>query len=309
MTTTIRAVSALVALGVSGMLLAGCGAASSGAPATGGPTGTSAPVSTQAGPDTNTPEGKFEAWSIKFENLMADCMKAAGFQYVPRPLHLTQPAGNVAGKDPALVSYDVLKAYRQKYGYGKFYASDVYPNDPNVVAPSDPAGNPNDAIRSALDPARQQAYDQAYDGGAHDRQMTTATKKPDPTAGGCLAKVNQQAGPTPGGAAATATPTTGADAANAEQQFQTDPAVLAAAQSYGSCLVQHGYTVPSVKPGVIERTLEQAIQQERSTSPAPDKKQGLSKEIKTSLDDLECGKAYEAAAKPFVEKLLQVGAG
>ncbi|GAA3437217.1 hypothetical protein [Kutzneria kofuensis] len=300
MTTTIRVAVALLG----GALLAGCGAAPSAAPTTGT---SSAAAPTQAGPDTNTPEGRAEADSIKSENLMADCMKAAGFQYVPHPQHYTQSAGNVAGKDPATVPYDVLKTYRQKYGYGSNYASDVYPNDPNVVPPYTPAANPNNAIRDALDPARKQAYDLAYDGGARE-QFESGSKKPDIRTGGCVAKVNQQIGNT-GGPKTTTDPAAEAAAAQAQQQFQTDPTVLSAAQAYGSCLQQHGYTVPSTKPGVIERTLEQLVQQEHTDHPVADKKQGLSKEIQTSLDDLECGKAYEAAAKPFVEKLLQVGVG
>jgi hypothetical protein len=302
MTTTIRAVAAVLGLGA---LLAGCGAAPSTGSSPAG-TSTSAAAATQAGPDTNTPEGRAEADSIKFENLMADCMKAAGFQYVPHPQHYTQPAGNVAGKDPATVPYDVLKAYRQKYGYGYNYASDVYPNDPNVVQAYRPDQNPNNAIRDALDPARQQAYDQAYDGGSR-KPLFSSDKKQDVKIGGCMAKINGQIGNNP--VHVTTNPTAQAAAAQAEQEFTTNPAVLNAAQAYGSCLQQHGYTVPSTKPGVIEHTVEQLVQQEHSEHPVADKKQGLAKEIQTSLDDLECGKAYEAAAKPFVEKLLQNGVG
>lgn len=303
MTTTIRA---LLALGACGVLLAGCGSAPS---ATSAGTTTSAATPTQTGPDTNTAEGRAEAWSIKFENLMADCMKAAGFQYVAHPAHYTRPAGNVAGKDPALVPYDTLKAYRQKYGYGTYYAADVYPNDPNVVAPDPgPESNPNNAIRSSLDSARQQAYDQAYDGGTRE-QMAKTGKKTDIHEGGCVDKITKQIGNSDDGVSTTTDPTAEAAAAQAEQQFTTDPTVLSAAQDYGSCLQQHGYTVTSVKPGVIDRTLGQLVEQEHTNSPAVDRKQGLSKEIKISLDDLECGKAYEAAAKPFVEKLLQVGVG
>jgi hypothetical protein len=305
MTTTIRA---LLAVAAAGVLLAGCGGAPSAT--SNAPTGisSSAATPTEAAPDTNTPEGKAEAWSIKFENLMADCMKAAGFQYVAHPQHYSRPAGNVAGKDPALVPYDVLRPYREKYGYGTYYAGDVFPNDPNVVnVAAGPESNPNNAIRAALDPARQKAYDQALDGGARS-QLATSGKKTDVHEGGCTDKISKQLGDiddTP----ATTNPTSQATAAQAEQDFVTSPTVLNAAQAYGSCLQQHGYSVPSTKPGVIERTLEQLVEQEHTDSPAVDKKQALAKEIKIALDDLECGKAYEAAAKPFVQKLLQVGVG
>jgi hypothetical protein len=301
MTTTIRAVAAVLGLGA---LLAGCGGGPSAGPSTGGTTSAGAP--TQAGPDTNTPEGRAEADSIKSENLMADCMKAAGFQYVPHPQHYTRPAGNIAGKDPATVPYDVLKTYRQKYGYGSNYAADVYPNDPNVVQTYRPDQNPNNAIRDGLDAARKQAYDQAYDGGPR-KTLSSSDKKEDVKVGGCMAKINAQIGNNT--VNVTTDPAAQAAAAQAEQEFTTNPAVLNAAQAYGGCLQQHGYTVPSTKPGAIEHTLEQLVEQEHSEHPVADKKQGLDKEIKTALDDLECGKAYEAAAKPFVEKLLQNGVG
>ncbi len=305
MTTTIRA---LLALGACGVLLAGCGSAPS-ATSTNAGTSTTSTTRTQAAPDTNTPEGRAEAWSIKFENLMADCMKAAGFQYVAHPQHYTRPAGDIAGKDPALVPYDTLKPYRQKYGYGTYYAADVFPNDPNVISTSaGPESNPNNAIRTALDPARQEAYDQAYDGGTRE-QMAKTGKKTDIHEGGCSDKISKQLGNSDGEASTTTDPTAQAAAAQAEQQFTTDATVLSAAQDYGSCLRQRGYTVPSTKPGVIEHTLGQLVELEHTNSPAVDRKQGLTKEIKTSLDDLECGKAYEVAAKPFVEKLLQVGVG
>jgi len=187
MTTTIRAVAALLGLGA---LLAGCGGGPSAAPTGGASSSAAAP--TQAGPDTNTPEGRAEADSIKSENLMADCMKAAGFRYVPHPAHYTRPAGNIAGKDPATVPYDVLKTYRQKYGYGSNYATDVYPNDPNVVAPTDPAANPNNAIRDALDPARKKAYDQAYDGGAREAYEASGYKTATPSGGQHLFHTNKR---------------------------------------------------------------------------------------------------------------------
>ncbi|WIX75096.1 hypothetical protein QRX50_26475 [Amycolatopsis carbonis] len=304
MSTKITKTALLFALAAGTAVLAGCGGSTDNAPAPAA--ASSAASSTEAAtggtaPDTSTPEGKAEADSVKSENLMADCMKRAGFKYVPHPMRYAVSKSNIAGIDPALTSYEALKAYRQKYGYGTGYAKDVFPNDPAVAVPVNPP-NPNNAIRAALPAAQQTAYDTAY--GAPRELSYADAKKPQ---GGCIAEVNRQMGNTGGESKSDAGQQ--AAAREASQRFETDSRVLAAAQDYGSCLRRKGYAVPSTKPGVVEHTLSQAAQQEYDSNPAASKQQGLSKEIKTSLDDLECGKAYEAVAKPFVQALLQAGVG
>jgi hypothetical protein len=308
MTTTIRAVAALVALGTSGILLAGCGGAQAGnGPAAASARSAAAPSTSAdatAGTDANA---QYDPKSVQFENLMADCMKKAGFQYVPAPLPIGPPVNSLGAKDPALVPYDQLKAFRSKYGFGGLYAQDVYPNDPNVV-PKDPPDrvNPNNAIRTALSPAQQEAYDDAYDGGYLRKIEAAGTKKGIKT-GGCAASVSARVYPP--GRGSTIDLAASAKATQAEQAFTTDPTVVSDAQSYGTCLRQKGYTVPSTKPGVIEQTVSSIVEQEHTDNPDPDKRQGLDGEIKKALDDLECGRVYEVAAKPFVENLLQNGVG
>ncbi|MEV4599892.1 hypothetical protein AB0K15_21145 [Amycolatopsis sp. NPDC049253] len=303
MSTKTTKTALLVALAAGTALLAGCGggADNAAAPAAASSAAPGTEAAAGGAPDTSTPEGRAEADSIKSENLMADCMKRAGFKYVPHPMRYVVSKSNIAGMDPALTSYEALKAYRQKYGYGTGYAKDVFPNDPAVAVPENPP-NPNNAIRAALPAAEQKAYDTAY---GTPRELTYADAKKPP--GGCIGEINRQMGNTGGESKSDA----GRQAAarEAAQRFETDPRVLAAAQDYGSCLRRKGYAVPSTKPGVIEHTLSQAAQQEYDSNPAASKQQGLSKEIKTSLDDLECGKAYEAVAKPFVQALLQAGVG
>ena len=267
-----------------------------------------APASaTSAAPDTSSPEGKAEADSIKFENLMADCMKAAGFTYIPHPMQYTRPATNLAGQDPALVPYDQLKTYRAKYGFG-VYARDVYPNDPNVAIPGANNPNPNNAIRDALDPAQRQAYDLARDNGSQgDLSYEQAKKGVAKEPGGCVDKVNKQVGPAE--PAKTSDAAAEAAAQQASQAFQTDPQVLQAAQNYGTCLRNLGYTVPNTKPGFIEHTLEQVVSGQHENAAPGGAAQALTQEIKMALDDLDCGKDYEVKAKPFVQKLLSVGQG
>jgi hypothetical protein len=308
MTTTMRAVAALFALGTCGVLLAGCGSAQAGkspaAPATAAATSGAAPAGASTDPNDNA---QYDPQDVKRENLMADCMKKAGFQYVASPLPLLPPVNSIGAKDPALVPYDQLKAFRTKYGFGYLYAQDVYPNDPNIVPKNPPDRvNPNTAIKAALSPAQQTAYDNAYDGGWMSKVEAAGTKV-GIKQGGCAASVEaqmSQSDPAP-----TTDQSASDRAAQAEQAFTTNPAVVSDAQSYGTCLRQKGYAVSSTKPGVIEHTVSSIVEQEHANNPNPDKRQGLDDEIKKSLDDLECGKAYEAAAKPFVQSLLQNGVG
>jgi len=327
MTTTIRAVAAVLGLGA---LLAGCGAApSTGSSTTGTTTSTAAP--TQSGPDINTPEGRAEADSIKFENLMADCMKAAGFQYVPHPQHYTQPAGNVAGKDPATVPYDVLKTYRQKYGYGYLYASDVYPNDPNVVQAYRPDQNPNNAIREGLDPARRKAYDLALEGvtdPGFDHKGTSNGKKGDVTKPGCAAKAGTQV------YGDTKPDEAGQKAKERSwSAFQTDPEAVAAAQKWADCLRGRGYKVEFTRPGEIETALASMAMDGKlpagpgapagvptegavtaaagggNAVPPAAAQAGLQLEIKAALADLDCRTDYATLVRTKYAKVLRDGDG
>lgn len=261
-----------------------------------------------AAADPNTPEGKAEADSVAMENLIADCMKAQGFQYVPRPMKYGMPKGNLAGIDPALVPYESLKTYRAKYGFGAF-ARDVFPNDPNVVPPPLPP-NPNTAIRDRLDAAQQAAYDMALDGGARNSGATDGPPEPGKQRGqekGCVVEASKKvvgedrpADPVEEAAAQAA-------AQAAQQAFQTNPQLLQAAQEYATCLRGHGYEVRAVKPGSIERTVEQSVNELHDGPGAPAPQEGLRREITMALDDLECGRNYEVVAKPLVEKVLAEG--
>jgi hypothetical protein len=251
-------------------------------------------------PADGSPESRAEADSVTTENLIADCMRARGFTYVPRPLKFGRPAGNLSGMDPALVPYEDLKEYRAKYGFGNF-ARDVYPNDLNVSLPP-PSPNPNTAIRDSLDAAARDAYDQALDGGAREARdggSPGSTRSAESCSGKASEQVYGQEEP--------ADPAKEAAAAQAQQQFQTDPQLLEAAQGYATCLRGQGYEVPVVKPGTIEWTVEQTATKLYDEAQGANPQRGLDREIEMALDDLECGKAYEAVAKPKVEKVLAEG--
>lgn len=237
--------------------------------------------------------------------MIADCMKAKGFSYVPHPLLSSDmvSASNLAARDPALTPYAQLRAWRAKYGFGIF-SPEVYPNDPNVAEPAwSPSDNPNNAIYNALAPAQKQAYDLALNGvvAGHEKKSDGSGSKPLPDA--CALKASLAVyGTHP------QDPNQGLLAKQAEQAFQTDPGVLTAAQGYASCLVSHGYRVTNVKPGTIEQTVSnaaQALHDKGGLTP----QQGLTKEIKMALDDVDCGKAYEEKARPLVQKMLDSGVG
>lgn len=307
-----RATTGLLTLIVAGSVIAGCSSAAT----TGGTTSTgSAAASGSAAQEQALT--KAEQDSVKIENLVADCMKAQGFTYVAHPTKYDDPAddGTMAGRgDPSQAPYDALKSYREKYGFA-IYGRDVFPTDPNVGnKPEEP--NPNNAIRTALDPAQQDAYDKALHGVSmgeltHAKAQAQAGQGYDMGDGGCSRKASEQVHPPepekPRDPAA--------DAAYAQlmQDFYTDPKLLEASQAYGACLRQQGFQVDSTKPGTIESTVQQIIMVERSALPekidATVAQQGLRKEITASLADLECGKDYLAQAKPFMEKILNSEGG
>jgi len=294
-----RKTSTVLVAGALG-LLAACGTPQAAPPAgAGSPTATSGGQATEA-PADGSQESKASADSVRFENLMADCMKAKGFTYVPRPLTFEKPSDNQLGKDPSLVPYDALKKFRSKYGFGHF-AADVYPHDRNV-APEPLKPNPNTAIRDALDETGKKAYDEAFDGGyvamkqggSFDRAKHDAS---------CSGKVSLEVY----GPEKPADPAAAAKAAQVQQEYQNDPDLLQAAQGYANCLRGLGYEVGAVKPGVIDWAVEQAALNLYSAAQGANLQQGLDHEIKMALDDLECGKDYRVVAAPKVAEVLAEG--
>jgi hypothetical protein len=288
------------------MIVAGCGAtAEPGA----------APTPTSVGAEQKKEEqkkelNKAEQDSVKMENLIADCMKAQGFQYTAHPMSYPDPGDTGAVGDPTQASYDKLKQYRQKYGYA-IYGRDVYPTDPAVgYTPSTP--NPNNAIRDGLDQARRDAYDKALNGDFVKGGVKAGSKPPGANAdSGCSGKASAEIYPPSD--QQKKDPAKEAEYKQLVQAFQTDPEVLKAAKDYGDCLRRAGFQVPSTKPGVIESTVQQIVLKERSDKPekidAAAAQQGLQTEIQKSLTDLECGKDYLRLAKPHMEKILSSDGG
>jgi hypothetical protein len=260
-------------------LLAGCGTsdAKSSQQAAGGAADTQESRTSKADAD----------WRKK-ESLIADCMKKQGFQYVPdlRMLMGDDQIGKFGGPQSVLLPAEQVRTFRQKYGFGQ-YAALAYPNDPAVAQKNmDPDTNPNKPLRDALDPARRKAYELALHGTADGGDKTPAkgTTGCDGEAsltiwpGGQDEETNRQA------------------VKKAHDKFLNDPAVVAAADKYATCLRGKGYQVKSTLPGEIEASLSSAATEAafkaRGSADAAAAKAGLDKEIKAALADLDCRADY-----------------
>ena len=277
-------------------VLAGCGGkAADGAAAAPGTQSTGSAAS-----DTNSAE-------VKAENMIADCMKGKGFQYVPHPLSFDEgnQVAKYAGLSSLLEPVDQVRAFRAKYGFGA-YARLVFPNDPAVaVRQVDPSQNPNNAIRDALDPARQKAYDKALNGTA---AAVKAGGKPaaGSTDQGCAGEASLKfygTGPSKDEQAA---------AGREYAKFQNDPAVVSAAQKYADCLENKGYHVASAQPGRVEESMfddASSKAENAGTVSAAAAKSGLATEIKAALADLDCRADYATIARTKYAAAVKAGNG
>jgi hypothetical protein len=275
-------------------VLAGCGGQAAAPPAAGG----AADANGAGNPDSN---------EVKAENEIADCMKKKGFRYVPHPLSFDGGSDQLArygGVLFVLEPPDQVRTFRAKYGFGA-YSKLAYPDDPAVrVDQPDPSKNPNNAIRDALDPAQQQAYDKALEGNTGDSKAgQKAPSNPDSGCAGTAAEKYYGKGPSGD-----------EQAANRREYaaFTNDPAVIKAAQKYGDCLKAKGYQVRRAQPGSIEQEMQTSwvdkVQNAGSISPAEAKAQ-LDKEIKAALDDLDCSLDYGGLARTKYAKVVRTGGG
>jgi outer membrane murein-binding lipoprotein Lpp len=244
----------------------------------------------------DSPEAQLDDASVKAENMIADCMKKKGFQYVPQPssfVNNQDKAARYSGPASVLEPPEQVRAFRAKYGFGGPAAQQAYPKDPMLAqpAPPDPSRNPNNGIREALDPARQKAYDKALEGDGRKEAKPDADR-------GC------------GGEAALKfygqAPTGQDEIASAREyrQFQTDPATVAAAQKYADCLKSRGYKITSAQPGKVEREMAEAAMVPVSGSSA---QAALAGDIKAALDDLDCRADYATVVRDKWAKAVRSG--
>ncbi|MFI0417560.1 hypothetical protein [Spongiactinospora sp. 9N601] len=290
MPKSIRAACAAVPLA----LLAACG---------------SAATPTAASPAATGSETK-----RKIENIIADCMKGRGFQYVPFVAPPLQPTSEAAGK--ALTGdHAAMLAHRQKQGYGVF-AIYVYPQELGnpMVEPDETAKpkvvNPNHKFIASLSKSQYAAYREAEDRCYADTIKQVTGKRIE----GRFDHFEQ--------AEETAQRT-------AEQELDGDAELVELAAATASCLKAKGYSVPSTKPTAIAsrgRERFEAVKRPMGEKIPDDVAEGLGtkkveryepnltveqarpyldREVKDALDDLACGKDFYAAFLPAQREIEQ----
>ena len=97
---------------------------------------------------------------LQVEGLIADCMKAKGFEYVALDPTASARPGATPGQ-VVIVQGLSEDEFRNLYGYGRTTLYDAKAGTTKGLIE-----NPNDKIRDALSPADQTAYDKALTGGS-----------------------------------------------------------------------------------------------------------------------------------------------
>jgi hypothetical protein len=243
----------------------------------------------------------------QFQAAKADCMKQKGFTYVPYVY--PEPKGTDEGRRREAGDYQAMRKYREKYGFGVF-AMHVYPKEMGnpQVKPDNPGEvDPNWKIQSSLSKAQNQAYRKAMDA----CEITTANQL-----FGLKLRPGTSYFQEAGEASNRAVRTT----------VNSDPELVELAAAMATCLKGRGYAIADTTPAAMERRgwTEFAAQEDKlgraqmddvpDVAPPPKEDEVpmihsptltpeqarpyLTKEIKASLDDLECGRDFYPAYLP-----------
>ncbi|MFE0148618.1 hypothetical protein ACFWY5_15840 [Nonomuraea sp. NPDC059007] len=219
---------------------------------------------------------------------LASCMKGKGFTYHPV---VSMPKLPDAIKQEMSGDYQGMRKYREKYGFG-FAASFVYPNDGVGrmawrTQETDGSGDdPNGKVVAGLPEAQRKAYFDAMGActlvminkvtGKNMKSMEEVSK----AQGEMLKQI-------------------------IAREIDGDPKLVELAGAFGDCLKGKGYRVSSQRPSDIARSTEDPFMQEfgklgqGGKPPTADQARPLlQREIKASLEDLECGKDFYAAYRP-----------
>lgn len=177
------------------------------------------------------------------ENLIRDCMKGEGFEYVP-----VDPAAQRA----ALVGQAgmSMEDFEKQFGYG---ITTLYEQRLQQTAVG-----PNKAIRDALEEAGRAAYDRVLYGEDPTATFAVALDSGDFTRlGGC---VKQATGEVFGGTAVLQTLQTKLD--EVDEKIFADPEMVKALGQWSGCMREAGYdglSEPDQVDGVLERKLEAVV--------------------------------------------------
>ncbi|MEV8635540.1 hypothetical protein AB0395_28160 [Streptosporangium sp. NPDC051023] len=219
------------------------------------------------------------------ENLIADCMKQKGFTYVAyvrQPPQQSDIQKRVTSGD-----YEAMKETRAKYGFGVF-ASFVYAKEAAEEAKKRPEEkDPNDAIKKGLPDSQREIYEKASTD-----CFVAAVKQ----VYGLKIKTLRDF------SMMTADSIEGID-----KELNGDPKLLELADAFATCLTGKQEEVTSTKPtdlnsrgGAFWATQVDKVPGKRADGSLPPDvaRPYLTKEIKSALVDLECGKDFYAAYSP-----------
>jgi hypothetical protein len=219
------------------------------------------------------------------EQIKADCMKQKGFKYV----------AFVAPQRPQsdLSTYEAMKTYRQKYGFGVF-SQYVYPKDPltGSIESAEAAlgADPNEKIMAKLNDSQFDSYNEALKGCVGKAAKEVLNKEVESALDGAMqmreAREELEAA-----------------------EIDGDSALISLAAGFADCLGGKGRRVPSAKPMALAKRGETEFRDQlkelsgKSEHRAPDitpaqARPHLDQEIKAALEDLECGKEFYTRYAP-----------
>ncbi|WP_433219408.1 hypothetical protein [Microtetraspora malaysiensis] len=220
----------------------------------------------------------------KMEQIKADCMKQRGFRYVAyvapeRP-------------EPDLSTYEAMKTYRQKYGFGVF-GQFVDPKDPLTgsieSAQGARAADPNPAIEQKLNASQRDAYKKAMDG--------------------CYGKAAKEVLHKKVGSRVEGLSLLQGARDYLEAEINGDPELVALVPGFADCLAAKGQRVPpAMLPTAMAKRGQDAFwgqldalgkdeHQLPELTPAQARPY-LDREVKAALEDLECGKEFYTRFAP-----------
>ncbi|MFF5213221.1 hypothetical protein [Streptosporangium sp. NPDC000396] len=254
----------------------------------------SAPV---AAPTRTQGDVAQNAW--RMERIKADCMKQKGFTYVPFVMPRQKQSETERRAEQG--DYAAMKELRAKYGF-KVFARFIYPGDPqagDITREMFPV-DPNERIQDALNLTQINAYDNAQKDCTVKAAQEVVHKKVTSQLdldNQRFKKLDQVMG----------------------RELDGDPRLVELAAPFGDCLKAKGYPVTSLKPTVMAvskqraeaifleaKKLGRGKRHEDLSHLAPEQlRPYLVKEIKTALDDLECGKDFYAVYLPKKQEIEQ----
>jgi hypothetical protein len=241
----------------------------------------------------------------KVEDGTAKCMQAAGFKYVA-----VEPTASKKKSKYDAVSKLPPDQYAAQYGYG--ISTIDWAKDAKDFSDASGADNPNTAIRKALSPSAQKAYDKALDGATAEGAVPIDKTKGESADLGCRGKATNEVYKSDQQNDFDPSKFDGLfkDLEALSKRAEVDERVVAATKAWSDCMADGGYsgfkTVDEPSGKVTDKLNELGGSKGSEVAPAldkadPKKLAELRKyEISMAKADLKCrtsvyDKPYEAA--------------